>query len=182
MASPDTRLHWDDADVCGRGSRTTVALMDALRRVIVDESEETAIAAVDWALHSGRIDQGAIERMLDRMPSTHSGLADWFDGRSESYPESIARIRLRRHGFGVRSQVPVGPSLRIDLVVDGRVAIEVEGEEFHRDRFLADRMKDIHIALARYHGLRFAATTVLNDWPLALEAVYAVLRRPTAPV
>ena len=49
------RLHWDDVTIANRGTSTSVALEDALVRVVLDEPLEVAVAALDWALRTGRL-------------------------------------------------------------------------------------------------------------------------------
>jgi very-short-patch-repair endonuclease len=170
-------LHWDGSDVVGRGTRTSVALQDALLRVILDECFEEAVAALDWALHFGKLDRAAFEQLIRRLPPKLRLIRDWVDPACESFPESLARTRLRLRGYRVRSQVPMGGSRRIDLVVEDQVALEVDGEEFHRDRFKEDRLKDLLITLLRLHVIRPPAVAVFSQWDLVLAAIEAALER-----
>jgi very-short-patch-repair endonuclease len=170
-------LHWDGSDVVGRGTRTAVALQDALLRVILDECLEEAVAALDWALHVGTLDSAAFEQLICRLPAKLRWIRDWVDPACESFPESLARTRLRLRGYRVRSQVPMGGFRRIDLVVEGQVALEVDGEEFHRDRFTEDRLKDLLITLLKLHVIRPPAVAVFTQWDLVLAAVETALGR-----
>lgn len=170
-------LHWDDPDLLDRGSVGCVALRDALARVIVDEDVETAVAALDWALHTGRISLFDLDRILATLPARFSYLRDWVDPDCESLPESLARTRLRLLGHHVVSQVRLPTNERIDIVIDGIIGLETDGEEFHRDRFLADRLKDLHITLAGLVPLRLPAAVVFRDWDLALSAIRALSAR-----
>jgi very-short-patch-repair endonuclease len=68
-------------------------------------------------------------------------------------------------GHTVVSQVPVGELERIDLVVDDVVGLEVDGREYHVDRFEQDRRKDLAITLAGYHAIRPTARMVFTEWP-----------------
>jgi very-short-patch-repair endonuclease len=170
-------LHWDGSEVVGRGTRTMVALPDALLRVILDESFEEAVAALDWALHVGTLGPEAFEELMDRLPPRLRPIRDWVDPACESFPESLARTRLRLRGYRVRSQVPLNGSRRIDLVVEEQVAIEVDGEEFHRDSFTKDRYKDLYITVHKLHVIRPPAVAIFNDWDLVLAAIEAALAR-----
>lgn len=172
------RVHWDDLEVSRRGTKTVVDLVDALVRVIMDEDFEAAVAAIDWALHSGLLDEHGLEDVLSLVPPRLREIQDWVDSRCESLPESLARTRLRQAGHRVRSQVPVGVGERIDLVVDGIVGLETDGKEFHRDRFLQDRRKDVTMTLENYHSLRIPAIMVFTEWPVVLAAIeYAIRAR-----
>ena len=180
----DTRgvvLHWDDADVGQRGGVTAVDILDALVRVVLDESAETALACLDWALHTRAIDDLDFELLVLRMPARARWVAEWVDPACESLPESLARTRLRLAGHTVVSQVRLGELERIDLVVDGVVALEVDGEEHHLLRFERDRAKDLRITCARFHGLRPSARMVFHDWDSVHDAIRAALRERGLP-
>jgi hypothetical protein len=177
---PGLELHWDDDGVAGRGTAVAVDLRDALVRVVLDESFETAVAALDWAVHTGRLDRIAFELLILRLPEERRGIREWVDGRCESLPESLARTRLRILGHTVDIQVRLGDIERIDLVVDDCVGMETDGREFHLETFERDRRKDLDITIARLHPLRPSARMVFHDWPRVVRAVDAALanRRP----
>lgn len=168
-------LHWDARDLGNRGDSMCVGLTDALARVVLDESFETAVAALDWALRSGALDSIDFERLVLALPEDYRHIREWVDPACDSLPESLSRTRLRLRGHSVVSQVPLGDIERIDLVVDGCIAIETDGEQFHLGRFETDRRKDMSITIERYHGLRASARTVFNDWDRFLLAVETAL-------
>ena len=64
------KLHWEPCDLAGRGTATAVDLLDALMRVVLDEDLETAVAALDWAMYTNRIDLIDFERMLQQLPAS----------------------------------------------------------------------------------------------------------------
>lgn len=173
-------LHWDDDEVASRGTATSVDLRDALVRVVLDEDFETAVAALDWALHTGRLDPLDFERLILRLPDNRRGLREWVDGRCESLPESLARTRLRMRGHNVDIQVRLGDTQRIDLVIDGCIGMETDGEQFHLDRFEEDRLKDLDISIAALHPVRPSARTVFNNWNRIVRAVDAAIAARTA--
>ncbi|MBH0009161.1 hypothetical protein [Salinibacterium sp. SWN1162] len=153
-----------------------MSVAEALRRVIVDESLETAVAAVDWALHSGRIDGFDFELLILTLPRHKRSIRAWVDSRSESLPESLARTRLTMRGHRVELQVPVG-SKRIDLVVDGVIGVEVDGRRFHAHTFEQDRLKAIEMTIAGFHALSVSASMVFGQWELFLRALEGALGR-----
>lgn len=175
-------LHWESRDVGDRGTAMSVALRDALHRVICDESLEVAIAALDWAMHSGRVDEFDIEALMLGVPRSRRIPGGWLDVKCESLPESLARTRLRLEGYRVESQVLLKTGEPLDLVVEGFAGIEVDGREFHENRFLRDRRKDLHATVEEFHVLRPAAVSVFSEWPLVLAAVQAAVsaRQPPA--
>jgi very-short-patch-repair endonuclease len=157
-------LHWESREQAGRGSAVSVGLLDALERVVLDEQLEVAVAAIDWALHTMELDLIDFETLILRLPLERRGIRGWIDPRCESLPESLARTRLRLGGHSVETQHPMVDGRRIDLLVDEVVAIEVDGDEHHRERFEADRSKDIDITLMNLHALRPSARTVFRRW------------------
>lgn len=168
------QLHWDERSTLGRGTAVAVELADALLRVVLDEPVDAAVAALDWALHSRRLDRMEFELLILRLPTHRRWIAGWVDDRCESLPESLSRTRLRLAGHRVTSQVPLG-SERIDLVVDDVVGLEVDGEEFHLDRFEADRRKDMTMTLAGYHAMRPSARMVFRDWHTVQSAIESAI-------
>lgn len=170
----NVRLHWNSRDLLDRGTATSVGLVDALVRVVLDESLETAVAALDWALHTGRLDRIDFERVILALPANRRQIAGWVDESCESLPESLTRTRLRLAGLSVVSQVPLGAE-RIDLVIAGIVGMETDGERFHWDRFEKDRRKDLAIIAAGYLPSRIPARMVFYEWGAVLAAVTQLL-------
>ena len=180
----NVRVHWDVLALNARGTATSVGLVDALIRVVLDENPETAVAALDWALHSGRLELFEFEQLVLALPSEDQWVSEWVDRSCESLPESLSRTRLRQAGHIVRSQVPLGAQ-RIDLLANEVVALETDGDEFHRDHFERDRRRDVAIAAAGYLPLRVPARMVFYEWPLVVRAIDQLLHthagRPHSP-
>ncbi|PJJ82189.1 hypothetical protein CLV85_1380 [Salinibacterium amurskyense] len=164
------RVHWDPAEVNDQGTNWHVSVFDALKRTILDESLETAVAAVDWALHTGRIDGFDFERLILALPLGKRKIRSWIDARCESLPESLARTRLRLHGHRVEIQIPVGLK-RIDLVVNGIVGLEIDGRQFHAHTFEEDHLKAIEITIAGFHAMSISARMVFTQWELFLQGL-----------
>ncbi len=173
------RLHWDLKEHSDRGTSTTVSLADAVVRVVLDEDLPTAVAALDWALHTGRLDRIDFELIVLRLPRHLRWIAGWVDADCESLPESLSRTHLRMAGHSVVSQVPLGRE-RIDLLVDGIVGFETDGEEFHRDSFERDRRKDLSIAQAGYLPIRAPAQMVFHEWEVIEKAIDRLLHSVNA--
>jgi len=172
---PGLVLRWDDDDVARRGSATSVDLLDALVRVVIDEEFETAVAALDWALHFGWIDWMDFDAIISRLPKRLRKIQHWVDANCESLPESLARVRIRQAGYDVVSQVWLGDQWRIDLVIAGCVGFEVDGKAYHLETFEADRSKDLDIAASHLHNIRVSANQVFNEWPRVMRAIEAAI-------
>lgn len=180
----EAELNWDSIEVAARGTAWAVDIRDSLHRVALDEPFEEAVAALDWALHTGAIDQMDFEEILLGLPAEFRRLRDWVDPNCDSLPESLSRTRLRLRGHHVETQRPLGDLQKIDLVVDNCVGVETDGEAFHLHRFESDRSKDIDITITGLHVLRPSARAVFNDWDrvlIAIEtAVYTHIDAPAA--
>jgi len=172
---PRTLVAWDDDGVRRRGGVAMVDVRDALFRAVLEESFEIAVALVDWALHGGRIEAADLRDLVARLPADARGIADWVDADSESILESVVRVRLRRAGFHVTSQVPTGFSERTDLVVDGVLGIETDGRRWHQTRFDADIAKDLGMYVEGTIPMRLSYWTIRRDWARVLAAVEAAV-------
>lgn len=168
-------VHWV-APAHDRGSSSAIVpLIDVLERVCRDESVEQAIAVLDWARHTGRLDRIGLAQLGERL-----GELRWLLGAStdnaDSLPESLARTRLRAAGLGVQPQQGFRDTVeRIDLVIEGTVALEVDGDEHHRETFESDRARDLDITASGLHALRPSARQVYTRWPRVEQAVVRAL-------
>ncbi|MEO7007071.1 MAG: hypothetical protein ABI275_03700 [Terrimesophilobacter sp.] len=173
----DVVVHWDDDGVVSRGGTQLVSLSDAYVRVVLDESFEIAVAALDWGFKSGVLDRRGLEEILLALPHDAQMIRNWVDTRCDSILESIARTRLRLRGFLVTSQVPVGTLERIDLVIEDIVALETDGKD-HLGRFEKDRRKDLSITIEGRHPLRATYSMVRYDFDRLVEAIeHAIVSR-----
>jgi hypothetical protein len=174
-SSSAVALHWDDRELASRGTAVSVGLVDALVAVILDETLETAVAVLDWALHVGILDVIDFETVIMRLPADRRGIRDWVDGACESLPESLSRTRFRLAGHEVETQLRMSGGRRIDLVVDGVAGVEVDSEQFHLTKFESDRSKDLDITLMQLHALRPTARMVFHEWDRVARMVDAAI-------
>ncbi|HWM33563.1 MAG TPA: type IV toxin-antitoxin system AbiEi family antitoxin domain-containing protein [Pseudolysinimonas sp.] len=167
-----TRIHWVETH---GGTLTRVALADALVQSALDEPLEVVVPLFDWAHRARRLDLFRFEEILLRLPADLQVLRDWVDPRSQSILESVARVRCRRRGWRVRSQVGVGDLGSIDLVIEDAVALELDGRRFHESTFHADRAKDLQITREGRHSLRVDASLLFRSWPAVEAAIERAL-------
>ena len=170
-----SRVVWDPVGVRERGGVAVVAVADALVRAVLEEDFEIAVALCDWALHQRRITDLEFAGVLARLPADARGIADWVDIDSESILESVVRTRLRRAGFHVTSQVPVGFGRHTDLVVNGVLGIETDGRKWHADRFDADVSKDMATFIRRRIPVHLSYGLITEHWDTVLAAVEAAV-------
>lgn len=176
-ARPDGAvIHWV-APAHDRGSSTGIVdLAEAIELVCRTEPAEQAIAVLDWVRRTGRLDRIELAELSERL-----GPLRWLVEASiencDSLPESLARTRLRAAGVQVSTQVGFTDSPeRIDLVLEGAVAVEVDGDEHHRERFEVDRARDLAITRVGLHAVRPSARHVFTRWPEVQAALVRALR------
>lgn len=181
-----TVIHRDTVTGPTPATRFRVSLLDCLFHVLVGEHEDDAVACLDSALRMGLADQIALELLRRRLPIRCRYLVEVADGRSDSYPESVARRRLARAGIPSTPQVPVLGERWIDLVVGDRLALEIDGAgKYTNDmtpgavakRVDADRQRDAFLEALGYHVIRLSYRMVVSDWPATLSMIAAVMER-----
>jgi hypothetical protein len=168
-----SRVVWDPVDVRERGDVAVVSVADALVRAVLEEDFETAVALCDWALHQERVTADEFAEVIARLPSDARGIADWVDADSESILESVVRTRLRRAGFHVTSQVPVGFGRHTDLVVNGVLGVETDGRRWHAHRFDADVGKDMATLVRGRIPVHLSYELITQEWETVLAAIEA---------
>ena len=144
-----------------------------------------AIVTTDSALNRGACSRSDLHAHL-RGPGSALAVATLArcDGRSESVLESVARVVLREVGLSVEVNVPVPGVCRVDLVVEGRVIVELDGFEHHGTRlaFGEDRRRDRALVALGFRVLRFTYDEVVNTPGTVAAAVRAALVAPARPV
>lgn len=158
-----------------RNSRTVATDHEALVIAVKNLPFEEAVAVLDWACHTGRLDEVDLHRLCARLPTSLRRIAEWVDRACESVLESIVRTRLRLLGYEVVSQVPVDTVRSIDLVVDGVLGLELDGRAYHESSFESDREKDLAIVLEGRSAMRVSYGMVRRDWPRVEQGIAAAV-------
>jgi very-short-patch-repair endonuclease len=135
-----------------------------------------ALAILDSALHGRQLPLGGRGGLAARLPRPLAQVR-LADGRAESGVESVSRYLLVLLGLPVEAQVVIDGVGRVDLLVEGRLIIELDGRVSHDDpgAFARDRRRDAAAAAGRYRVLRFDCRQVLFEWPTVEAAVLAAL-------
>ncbi|WP_157887410.1 glycyl-tRNA synthetase [Frondihabitans sp. PAMC 28766] len=176
------RVVWDRFEVQERGSAWAVSLTDALREAIVEVGFEEGVAALDWALHEQRVTMDDVAEIVRTLPDDVQQIVDWVDPLCDSFLESVARTRLRKAGYHVRSQGQLPKRKRIDLVVEEVVGVETDGQEHHLETFESDRRKDLSIVVDGRIPMRLSYSMVRDEWESIEEAMgFAVAMHRLGP-
>ena len=85
-------------------------------------------------------------------------------------------------GLSVRVQVEVLPGIRVDLLIDGWLVIELDGEEFHGNAvgFERNRVQDAPLNAGGFRVLHFSRSQVLDDWSSVESTILLVVLRHRA--
>jgi very-short-patch-repair endonuclease len=141
-------------------------------------SPREALVSIDSALHQGRTSVAAVARALPATaPAGRRLLLRLADGRAASVPETLARLALRASGLRVEVGVPITDVGFVDLLVDGRVVVELDGFAYHsgRKEFAADRRRDRELVARGFLVLRFTYADAVDDPTRVVDAVRAAL-------
>lgn len=154
-----------------------VAPLDALLMAIRCLPPDDALAAVESALHLRFISEDDLSELLLRAPERlHSTLARLDRGAQSGY-ETVTRLKLVRAGFRVYTQFYIVGAGHFDLLVNGCVAVETDGEEWHGpERFLPDRTKDLIAEGQNIRVLRIARPHIYEWWPQTLHTIEEMVR------
>jgi very-short-patch-repair endonuclease len=167
----DVRVHWRAQR--GSGTRFVLIARDCLRDMAWCQSPERVVAAADSAIRLGHITRAQWSRDIVALPRRLRRLLRRVDPKSESFLESIVRFRLEMLGYSPRVQVKIVGVGRVDLMLGGRLVIELDGWEFHstREAFEEDRRRDAVLAARGYLVLRFTYRQVTQRWHEVLAAI-----------
>lgn len=178
VPTEDVVLHWTEvAELAGTERTRTASVPLLLKHAFLSQPPERGLAMLDSALHLRHLRPEHLPALAAMLPERLGPVVMAADGRADSGTETVVRYRLRERGLKVEIIVGLRGIGTVDLLVEGRLIIECDGREFHDDdeAFERDRTRDLHAARQRYRTLRFSWFTVLFEWPLVEEAVFAAL-------
>ncbi|WP_167131306.1 hypothetical protein [Paramicrobacterium chengjingii] len=156
--------------------------VEAIRQVLQCQDIEQAIACVDSALHHDAISLTDWLTIAHDLPPSRSVCRNLVDARADSGLESRIRVRLVRLGHRVDVQVPLPGASDLDLLVDDRVGLDLDGDSFHstpeqRKRDLAKGLISMKQGIPT---VRAGYSHALNNWDIVYVALTRLLAL-TAP-
>jgi very-short-patch-repair endonuclease len=170
------QLHWG----VPRFDMTTpwiASRMQAMWQAIHCLDDENAIAALESAIHKSFLTEKQVAQLCHIAPSRLNDGIRRLINNSGSGLETIVRLRLQRAGHMVVAQAEVPGLGHQDLLVDGRLALEIDGEEWHGDKqFEIDRERDLHSARLGRRTIRLTSRHVLDDWSNSVTAIERALK------
>lgn len=168
--------HWWPA--VEAGDRTRTGLLDTLAHVTRCQPRPFAVAVLDSALHGAFVTLTEIESLLERVPARHRVPPLSLDARAESGVESLIRVALVSAGLRSESQVTIPGVGRVDLLVEGRVVVEVDGRRWHDGQQSRDYARDLAAQAAGFAVVRADYAHAIAHSDPVVRAVRRALRRP----
>lgn len=173
----DVLVHWVDPlllDGTAVGRIAPPLLM--LQHAFLSLPPERALAILDSAIRLRFLRPRDVPALRAMLPERLRAVVDSWD-RADSGTETITRYLLRRLGLRVEVLVPIDGLGEVDLLIEGRLIVELDGKEFHDpdEQFEIDRRRDMVAAIKRYRSLRFSWYRVLFEWDQVEAAVLAAL-------
>lgn len=170
--------HWWPTEDAREPTRT--CLSDTLAHVVRCQPRAIAIAVIDSALHAGLATERQVRASIERVPGRHRFPMSMLDAQSESGIESLVRVALVDAGLSCVSQVWIPSVGRVDLLVEGRVIVEVDGRRWHEGRQSRDYSRDLVAITAGLAVVRVDYAHAVSRADLVVGAVRRALRRPRA--
>lgn len=154
------------------GSSWLMSLPDCVAQFAASESAEQIAAALESAVHTGRLSRPQVAALIRLMPDRLSRLSRDLTFLAESGMETIARLRLERLGLNLAQQVQIGCD-RVDLVIDGWLVIELDGDSWHDP--IRDRIRTNRIIRSGRRVLRFGYAEIFERWDETVATVHEML-------
>lgn len=138
---------------------------------------------VDAALTRGMIEPRQLDDFSASHPARCAFLREYSLVGAESPLETLARFHMVRAGLNVQPQYMVLGVGRVDLLVEGCVAVELDGREFHLTpkSFEEDRRRDRVLALEGIPVLRFTYVDLMTDPAAVVDQVRALVTKIKRP-
>ncbi|HEV7951676.1 MAG TPA: DUF559 domain-containing protein [Glaciihabitans sp.] len=158
------------------------SVIDALICLGRQASADQFVACLDSALHHSTLSRAALPMLGDLLPARLRPLLTRCDASAASGLESLARFRLEPLVNQIRTQAPIpgigsgGGVGYVDLLIDGWLVIELDGDEWHEPR--ADKARDSLLVRQGFRSQRFDYNQVIHRWASTEATVMELLRYP----
>lgn len=119
--------------------------------------ELDALAVVDAVLAQGVEREQVVGELAGPGARAARAVVEMAEPGAGSSGETAARLAIRRAGMDVEVQVLIPGVGWVDLLVEGRLVVEIDGFAYHSDakQFAADRRRDAALVAMGYRVLRF---------------------------
>jgi very-short-patch-repair endonuclease len=149
-----------------------VTVTDALLRFARTQNDEQLAASIESAVHNRLLSRSDVAELFLRLPRRQHPIRSRLTFQAESGLETVAGLRLAQYGHPIMQQVQIGPD-RVDLVIDGFLVVELDGDKWHDP--VTDRIRTNRLIRAGYRVLRFGYTDVFERWDDTLATIHEML-------
>jgi hypothetical protein len=171
------RLHWWPLGQNMTASNYSVDVEDALVASLRCQHPWHALASLENALHLGAVSECAVDRIFDAAPDRVQHLRARVDGRAEAGQESVLRMIVIEAGLNCELQETIPEVGRVDLIVEGCLAIEADSRLAHDgwEHHVRDRRRDLLLARRGYMSLRPAYQHTMFEPGLVRGSILGLL-------
>ncbi len=155
-------------------------LTDILRQCVRCGTEVEALALFESAVVKKNCSINHLRKEFSgREDSAARAIVDMIDPQSMSIAETCSRYHLRRAGYNVQGQAYIRNAGHLDLLVDGILGLEIDGESYHNDAqaWKEDLHRDTMYVLEGMWRLRIPAAVALYHPEVLLAWVEQALGR-----
>ncbi|MDJ0338430.1 hypothetical protein [Cryobacterium sp. PH31-O1] len=146
--------------------------LDAVLQALSCLDDVDALACLESALFMKFLTEDDLDELLRLAPDHLRSVLRRLDRGAQSGFETFTRVGFVRAGFRVETQFYVPGAGHVDMLVNGCVGVETDGEEWHGpERFLPDRSKDREVERQGIRVLRLARPHIFDTWHTTLETV-----------
>jgi len=153
-------------------------LMDILRQCVQCGSELEALVVLESAVVKKKCTVARLRREFCRRQDTAArAILAMIDPQSMSIAETCGRYHLKNAGYNVQGQAYIRNAGHLDILVDGVLGIETDGEKYHNDpkQWKEDLRKDTMYVLDGMWRLRIPAAVMMYQPDLMLGWVKQAL-------
>lgn len=154
-----------------------MSVADSLLHYLSLGDEPDAIASIDSALHQGLISEPTLDEIFAAAPRRVRRRRRRLNAAAESGLETLMRLPCQAQGWHVDVQVHVHGVGRVDMLIDGWLVIELDGDEWHSDAASRDEdsPRDADLIRLGYRFHRFRHKQVMNQLGMCVEVVREIL-------
>jgi very-short-patch-repair endonuclease len=174
----DVRLHWAPLIQPDAANAFRVGVKDALVQSLQCQHPWHALASIDNALFLGMIHDGDLAEIFAAGPPKRRSLRPLVYGRSESGQETVLRMIVHQAGLAYEIQPVIEGVGRIDMLVEGILAVEADSRTHHDgwEAHVRDRTRDAKLGSLGYPSLRPVYQSIMFEQDFVLAAIMGVLR------
>jgi very-short-patch-repair endonuclease len=170
-------LHWWPTSNELDANSYSVSRQDALIAALRCQHPWHALAAIDDAIQHMKLTLHAAQELFEHVPNNVQFLRERIDGRAEAGQETVLRMIVLEAGLDFDLQVVVPEVGRVDLIVEGCLAVEADSRLAHEgwEHHVADRHRDLVLASQHYMSLRPAYQHTMHEPELVRASILGLL-------